>query len=321
MIISLILAHADPSSFNHAIAQSALAALKRNGHRVYFHDLYQERFDPILPAAEIPKDGPLTDEVAQYCHELSESDGLVIVHPNWWGQPPAILKGWIDRVMRPGVAYEFKEGDSGEGIPVGLLKARSAVVFNTANTPADREQSAFGDPLQRLWHDCIFDLCGVTEFYREMFTVIVTSTPQERRSWLKRVNQVIDDFYPADKNRSNDLEAQSERKDTMISEGINVIRWPENRQPDETGLRRLMADEDLYPYTWSNAPGDRYGAHSHSYHKVIYVVSGSITFGLPDKGKQVDLNAGDRLELPAGVKHDALVGPRGVMCLEAHRPS
>ena len=53
-------------------------------------------------------------------------------------QPPAILKGWIDRVMRPGVAYEFLEGGSGKGVPNGLLKAKAALVFNTSNTPEDR---------------------------------------------------------------------------------------------------------------------------------------------------------------------------------------
>jgi len=54
-----------------------------------------------------------------------------VVHPNWWGQPPAILKGWIDRILRPGVAYQFLEGDAGEGVPVGLLKAETALIFNT----------------------------------------------------------------------------------------------------------------------------------------------------------------------------------------------
>ena len=197
MIISLILAHPDPSSFNHAIAQSALHTLQSCGHQVFFHDLYQEKFDPILPVAEIPKDGILTDEIAAYCEELVQSDGMVIVHPNWWGQPPAILKGWIDRVIRPGVAYEFEEGDSGEGIPIGLLKARAALVFNTANTPAAREQSVFGDPLQLLWHNCIFDLCGINEFYRKMFTVIVTSTPEQRKQWLGKVTEVTAEYFPA----------------------------------------------------------------------------------------------------------------------------
>ena len=81
----------------------------------------------------------------------------------------------------------------------------------------------------------------------------------------------------------------------------------------------MLAEDNLHPYLWSNGPGDVYGAHSHSYHKVIYVVRGSITFGLPDAGEKLTLNHGDRLELPAGVRHSAVVGSRGVACLEAHR--
>jgi quercetin dioxygenase-like cupin family protein len=100
---------------------------------------------------------------------------------------------------------------------------------------------------------------------------------------------------------------------------IEIIRWSDEKLPDESSLRSQLADENLYPYVWSNGPGDVYGAHSHSYHKVIYVVRGSITFGLPDSGDKVTLNSGDRLELPAGVTHDAIVGHQGVACLEAHR--
>jgi quercetin dioxygenase-like cupin family protein len=82
---------------------------------------------------------------------------------------------------------------------------------------------------------------------------------------------------------------------------------------------RLRA-EGLEPSTWSNGPGDRYSAHEHGYDKVIVVESGSIAFGLPDLGETVDLIAGDRLELPAATRHDAIVGPLGVSCLEAHLP-
>ena len=118
--------------------------------------------------------------------------------PNWWGQPPAILKGWVDRVMRPGVAYNFLDGDQGEGIPVGLLKASAAIVFNTANTPPEREREVFGDPLQLLWRNCIFDLCGISTFYREMFAVVVTSTYEQRQGWLRKVEEVVGQYFPAD---------------------------------------------------------------------------------------------------------------------------
>ncbi|HET9521810.1 MAG TPA: hypothetical protein VFO73_12235 [Candidatus Limnocylindrales bacterium] len=83
---------------------------------------------------------------------------------------------------------------------------------------------------------------------------------------------------------------------------------------------RLRA-EGLAPGSWSNGPGDRYGAHEHGYDKVLVVASGSIRFGLVDRGEIAELVVGDRLDLPAGTRHDAVVGPDGVICLEAHTPA
>ena len=88
-------------------------------------------------------------------------------------------------------------------------------------------------------------------------------------------------------------------------------------------LRRLCSagacsGEGLAPYAWSNGPFDRYAAHSHTYNKVIYVVSGSIVFGLPEEGAEFELRDGDRLDLPKETVHDATVGAQGVICLEAH---
>jgi len=100
---------------------------------------------------------------------------------------------------------------------------------------------------------------------------------------------------------------------------VNVTRWTEAEPPDEDGILRMMQTEGLRPYHWSNGPGDVYAAHKHDYNKVIYVVRGSITFGLPDTGEEIYLHAGDRVDLPQGVTHNARVGPLGVACLEAHR--
>lgn len=83
-------------------------------------------------------------------------------------------------------------------------------------------------------------------------------------------------------------------------------------------LVRRLRSEGLDPGGWSNGPGDRYRAHAHDYDKVIVVASGSIAFGLPGSGRSIALVAGDRLEPPAGTEHDAVAGPAGVSCLEAH---
>lgn len=197
MKILVILAHPDPGSFNHALAEAAAAAARRLGHAVKSHDLHAEGFDPVLPAPEIARGAPLPPWLARHCADLAAADGIVIVHPNWWGQPPAVLTGWIDRVVRPGVAYEFREGDQGEGVPVGLLRARTAIVLNTSNTPPAREREAFGDPLDAIWRRCVFDLCGVKDVRRRTFSVVVTSTPEERRGWLAEAAALVAEAFPA----------------------------------------------------------------------------------------------------------------------------
>lgn len=191
MKISVIVAHPDPTSLNHAIAEMTVSTLKTIGCDVFYHDLYKENFDALLPADEILKDVELPEVIERHCREAKEADGFVIVHPNWWGMPPVILTGWVDRVMRPGVAYEFLENDSGEGVPNGLLGAEKAIVFNTSNTATEREREVFLDPLETIWKNCVFDLCGVREFHRRMFNNVVTSSQKERVQWLHEVEEIV----------------------------------------------------------------------------------------------------------------------------------
>jgi NAD(P)H dehydrogenase (quinone) len=189
MKISIILGHPNPGSFNHAIASAAAESLRRAGHDVILHDLCQEQFPPLYSAVELQKDAKLEPVIARHCHEIAAAEGIIIVHPNWWGMPPAILKGWVDRVLRMDIAYRFVANDKGEGVPVGLLQARSAIVFNTANTPDDREREIFGDPLEGLWKKCIFDFCGVKNVQRRTFSIVVTSR-------LEEVRQIVIRHYP-----------------------------------------------------------------------------------------------------------------------------
>jgi quercetin dioxygenase-like cupin family protein len=86
-------------------------------------------------------------------------------------------------------------------------------------------------------------------------------------------------------------------------------------------LVERLAEEGFTPHAWSNGPGERYAVHAHDYDKVIVVAGGSITFVIPELDLRLDLEVGDRLELPAGTAHGADVGPGGVSCLEAHRPA
>jgi quercetin dioxygenase-like cupin family protein len=86
----------------------------------------------------------------------------------------------------------------------------------------------------------------------------------------------------------------------------------------EEEIRAELEEQQLKVYRWSNAPDDVYVGHTHGYHKIVYVLDGSIRFELPTRHEAFNLKVGDRFDLPAGIRHSAVVGPGGVTCLEAH---
>ena len=196
MNASVILAHPDKASFNHALAHVAADTLAANGYQVSFHDLYKERFPPVLPAREIARGALLPRIIRRHCDEIAQAHALVMVHPNWWGQPPAILKGWIDRILRPGVAYSFAEGDAGDGELIGLLQAHTVLVLNTSNTPPQRELATYNDPLETLWKNNMLVSCGVKNFHRRTFGVIITSTLEQRTQWLEEAAAITHRHFP-----------------------------------------------------------------------------------------------------------------------------
>ena len=90
---------------------------------------------------------------------------------------------------------------------------------------------------------------------------------------------------------------------------------------DRPTLEARLKEQGLEAAPWSNLPGERFEQHAHDYDKIVVVVEGSITFGMPGYGVGFLLSSGERLDLPAETVHDAVVGPKGVTCLEAHVPA
>lgn len=190
MSVLVILGHQRPGSFNHTIADVVVEELKSLGHEVVFHDLYAEKFDPILMQEEIKSEGDLPPVIQRHCDEAIAADGFVVIHPNWWGMPPAVLKGWIDRVFRQGTIYGF----SAAGV-TSKLAGKRALVLTTSNTPRDDELRLYGDPLENLWKNCIFGLLGVTDFARRNFESIIMSTPEQRAEWLDQTRQLVHERF------------------------------------------------------------------------------------------------------------------------------
>jgi NAD(P)H dehydrogenase (quinone) len=197
MLALIVVANPSPNSLSHAMASAAKRVLVIRDYEMAYHDLYAERFDPVQPTGEIGNVGSSNALVEEHCSELARADLIIIFHPNWWGQPPAILKGWIDRVFRLNTAYAYPPGVGFEGTPVGLLRARHAIVVNTSNTPAGREATVFGDPLETLWKNCVFGLCGVSSVIRRMYAPVSSSTAQQRATWLSEVTALVENAASA----------------------------------------------------------------------------------------------------------------------------
>ena len=98
---------------------------------------------------------------------------------------------------------------------------------------------------------------------------------------------------------------------------VRIKRWSGGQHPTLSVITRQMKQEGLRPYMWTNSPNHRYAVRSHGYDKIMYVVEGTVEVILPDSNQRVLLRAGDRTEIPAGVRHGAFVGKSGAKCVEA----
>ena len=160
------------------------------------HDLYVEGFEPLVDAEELTHRITFDPLVERHCAEISRAEGIVIVHPNWWSQPPAILKGWIDRVMRPGVAYRFADDDVTQSKPIGALVASAVLVVNTSDMPRAVEEKLIGNPLEAIWARGIFALCGVPNVQRVLCAPLRGSSDEQRASWLDEVGKSVQHYFP-----------------------------------------------------------------------------------------------------------------------------
>jgi NAD(P)H dehydrogenase (quinone) len=117
MKILVFLAHPSERSFNYSIAQTTVNALTLLRHEVVFHDLYLEEFNPVIRPEEIASDGEVDENIKRHCADLASADGIVVIHPNWLGQPPAVLKGWVDRVFRKKLLTDSRKATAARACP------------------------------------------------------------------------------------------------------------------------------------------------------------------------------------------------------------
>ena len=110
----VVYCHPNPESFTFAVRERAVSALLAHGHQVRLSDLYADDFDPAMSMHERqthtePEHQP---DLTDYCDNLRWCDALVFIYPTWWSGQPAMLTGWLDRVLRRGIAWDVTESDT-----------------------------------------------------------------------------------------------------------------------------------------------------------------------------------------------------------------
>jgi NAD(P)H dehydrogenase (quinone) len=194
MKVLIVYAHPNPQSFNHAILDAFTKGLAEGGHTYEVVDLYAIRFNPCLDGADLAKlmAGEVPDDIKMQQERVARAEAIVFIHPVWWAGPPAILKGWIDRVFSMGFAYRFEEKT---GEPVGLFKHRKAVVINTAGArEEDAKVSGMTDAINHTEVEGMFTFCGIQETRHVVFYSVLMTDDKTRRSYLEEAKRLGKNF-------------------------------------------------------------------------------------------------------------------------------
>jgi NAD(P)H dehydrogenase (quinone) len=177
----LVYGHYNDKSFNDAIKNTFIETATKNGHTVDCVDLYKDNFNPVF-AGEEPD-----ETVLDYRKRIEDSDTIVLVAPIWNFRMPAILEGWIDKVLAPPWAFTFKKLFGNYGYPIGNLKGKRAIVFCTYGSPQFAIRTFFLNmPTKRLRRG-VFNICGITNVVYKRYFAVPFVSEKKRKKYLEDV--------------------------------------------------------------------------------------------------------------------------------------
>ena len=183
--IFIVYGHYNNESFNAAIRDTFVDTVEKNGHKVDVVDLYKEKFNPVF-AGEEPD-----QEVLNHRKRIEECDTIVLIAPIWNFRMPAIVEGWIDKVLSPPWAFRFKKIIGNYGYPIGNLKGKRAVVFCTYGSPQFAIRTFFLNmPTKRLRRG-VFNICGITDVIYKRYFAVPFVSDQKRKKFLEDVRKTV----------------------------------------------------------------------------------------------------------------------------------
>ena len=184
--IFIVYGHYDDASFNAAIKKTFIEKAKEEGHEIDSVDLYKEKFDPVFSGEE--PDAVVTDHQKR----IEKSDTIVLIAPIWNFRMPAILEGWIDKVLAPPWAFKFKKLFGNYGYPIGNLEGKKAIVFCTYGSPQFAIRTFFLNmPTKRLRRG-VFNICGINDVTYKRYFAVPFVSDDKRKKFLEDVKKTAE---------------------------------------------------------------------------------------------------------------------------------
>lgn len=246
--VLVILGHPRADSFCGAIARVYGEAAEEHGLEVHTLVLSHLEFDPNVRSAS-PHQQPLEPDLEMARKAILEADHLVFVYPIWWGMMPALLKGFLDRILLPGFAFVERTGEQGF---TGLLKGKSALLLTTMDTPPAIVKYLLRSPGHRAFSLATLQFCGIRPVRIRMYGPVNHSTDAQREEWLR------DAQNEAAKFRSGRL-VSSESRRARLATWLKALRlqfYPMTWMAYTAGAALLVPLPELFSqpaYWWGYA--------------------------------------------------------------------
>ena len=181
--IFIVYGHYNDRSFNAAIKDTFIKTAEEKGHKIDCLDLYKENFNPVFSGEKPGK------EVLDHRKRIEESNVIVLIAPIWNFRMPAIVEGWIDKVLAPPWAFRFKKIFGNYGYPIGNLIGKKAIVFCTYGSPQFAIRTFFLNmPTKRLRRG-VFNICGITDVVYKRFFAVPFVSDNKRKKFLEDVKK------------------------------------------------------------------------------------------------------------------------------------
>lgn len=184
--VVIINGHPDRESFCHALQQKYKEGALEKGNEVEEITLSDMTFNPILLYG-YHKRIELEPDLLDAWKKIKEADHIVWLYPTWWGTIPALMKGFIDRILLPGLAYEYQEKSP---FPKKLLKGKTSEIISTMDTPVFYYKLVFKDIGGRMLRKNVGAFCGIKNIRKTYLATIKDSTPEKRETFLNKIKEI-----------------------------------------------------------------------------------------------------------------------------------